>query len=120
LAARTTRRTTMKTVRQLRDSATLERTRADALRKEAQQHRDKANNYLPDDTARSIQETDTAQKLEQKAGEHDQTALGFEQQAADLESKALDVERRQQELQASSQQQLAQLDQEKKALRGEG
>jgi len=110
----------MRSVKQLRDGAALERQRSDGYRQQAQHHRDKAGTLPQDaDPNLGLQETNAAQKLEEKAAEHDRQALKFEQEAADLEAKALQVEREQQQLQVSSQQRLDKLEQQKNALRGD-
>ena len=111
----------MRSVRQLRDTAQRERTKAESLRKEAQGHRDRIGTFSADaDPKYAATETDTAQKLEERASQHDQTALSNEQEAADLEAKALELERRTQELQARTQNEIDKLEGQKKALRGEG
>ena len=111
----------MRSVLQLRDTASKERVRADSLRKEAQKHRDKINSLqMNTDPKISQAEMNEAQKLEERAAQHDQTALQMEQEAATLESQALEIERKEQELQVSTQATIDKLEGQKKALRGEG
>lgn len=111
----------MRSVKQLRDGAKLERRRADALHKEAQAHRDKADNFTSNgaDPKSALRETEAAQHLEERAAQHERTALDLQQEAAAVEQHAVEVERQEQDLQQATQTKLEQLETEKKKLRGE-
>ena len=110
----------MKSVRQLHDTAERERTRATSLHAEADAHRRRADDYdKAKDWEKANLERDAAQKLVERASQHEQTARDMDQEAANLEQKAIGIERKEQELQTRTQAEIDKLEGQKTALRGE-
>ena len=108
----------MKSIQLLHDTAEKERVKSQGLRKEAEKHRQKAQDNL-DNPDVIITENNEAQRNEEKASQHDQEAAALEKEATELEAKALELNRRKNEIQATSQAQMNKLDQEEKMLRGQ-
>jgi hypothetical protein len=108
----------MRSIKLLHDTANKERRKSEDLRHEATKNRLKAVETIEDQPL-SLQYTNEAQKNEEKAAQHDNTAMNLENEAIALEAKALELNRKKNEIQASSQAEIVKLDKEEKSLRGE-
>ena len=108
----------MKSIQQLHDTADKARQKAVAFRNEAEKQRLKAQDNI-DNPSIAMSASNEAQKLEEKASQHDQEAARIMQETTALEAKALELNRRKNEIQSSTQAEIDRLDREEKTLRGD-
>ena len=107
----------MTTITELENAANKEREKADGLRREVEKYRQKIDMNKADNGV-STRYVNEARKCELQAIVHEQAAMELEKEIVNLEAQARHINQRKNEIQHTSQEQIARLEKEERALRG--